>query len=569
MTNKEIIRLLKFTASLLELNNANEFKIKSYSNAIFHLEKLDHQIGTHTLQELEQMPGIGKSIAGKITEIILNNSFAELQNLIEIIPNGVIQMLDIKGIGPKKVKIIWRDLNIETLEDLLVACKEGKIAHLKGFGESIQSEIIEYLEFKELSKGKMLYAKVENIAMQLKSELIDLLRTDQIEIVGEVRRKIEIISVLQILISHPNPQDIFVALQDFLPLIKNEQLSSPYVWRGNVADVDVLVEIKIYPEADFVKQIYIHSCHTNHLATIIENNKTIGNIVNSQLFATELQIFQSLNLPFIEPELREGVFEIEMAKNNKVPSLITDNDLKGALHNHSTYSDGANTLEEMAVYCKELGYQYLGISDHSKTATYARGLKEDQIIAQHLEIDKLNLQLAPFKIFKGTESDILGDGSLDYSPEVLQTFDFVVASIHGNLKMDIEKATQRLITAIENPFTTILGHPTGRLLLKRKGYPIDYKKIIEACAANNVIMEINANPNRLDLDWRWIHYAIDKGVMLSINPDAHELSGYHTMHYGVCVGRKGGLEANNCFNSQNLEFVTSYFKNRKAKINTI
>jgi DNA polymerase (family 10) len=294
-------------------------------------------------------------------------------------------------------------------------------------------------------------------------------------------------------------------------------------------------------------------------------------ILKGQTFASEIEIFEQLNWPFIEPELREGTFEIEAAKTNTLPKLVQDSDLKGIFHNHSTYSDGENTLEEMAMYCKELGYQYLGISDHSKTATYAKGLYEDKIVTQHKEIDAFNAKFLQsdgqplFKIFKGIESDILGDGSLDYEEDVLKSFDFIVASIHSNLKMDIEKASQRLIKAIENPYTTMLGHPTGRLLLRRQGYPINHAMIIDACAANNVIIEINANPWRLDIDWRWIHYALEKGVMLSINPDAHELQGYHDMHYGVCVGRKGGLTADMCFNSKPLLEVEKYFNKRKSR----
>ncbi len=220
----------------------------------------------------------------------------------------------------------------------------------------------------------------------------------------------------------------------------------------------------------------------------------------------------------------------------------------------------------MAVYCKELGYEYLGICDHSQSAVYANGLKAERILAQQAEIDKLNIELAPFKILKGIESDILYDGSLDYPVEILKTFDLIVASIHSTLKMDLEKATSRLLKAIENPYTTILGHPTGRLLLSREGYPIDHKKIIDACAANNVIIELNANPYRLDIDWRWIPYCLEKGVKISINPDAHEQEGYHDMYYGVCVARKGMLTKEMCFNSMNLEEISKHIHQKKSKI---
>ena len=278
-----------------------------------------------------------------------------------------------------------------------------------------------------------------------------------------------------------------------------------------------------------------------------------------------------LEKPFVQPTAPEMIdlrspAEIEKAKENKLPVLIELSDLKGILHNHSTWSDGLNTLEEMALYCKELGYGYLGICDHSKAAQYANGLKEERIIEQHHEIELLNRKLGAdgsFKIFKGIECDILFDGTLDYGNDVLASFDFVVASVHSNLKMNEDKAMNRLLRAIENPYTTILGHPTGRLLLMREGYPVDHRKMIDACAANGVVIEINAHPYRLDLDWRWIDYAMGKGVRLSVNPDAHKREGYHDMYYGICAARKGGLTKEMCLNALNLEQIEKYFLQRK------
>jgi DNA polymerase (family 10) len=265
--------------------------------------------------------------------------------------------------------------------------------------------------------------------------------------------------------------------------------------------------------------------------------------------------------------MREGEFEFDWIQKHNNDQLVTWDSLKGILHNHSTYSDGKNTLAEMANYCRELGFEYLGIADHSKTASYARGLNEVRVAEQHAEIDQLNAQYAlgdkPFKILKGIESDILGDGSLDYDEEVLKNFDYIVASVHQNLKMTEEKAMYRLIKAIENPYTTILGHPTGRLLLSRAGYPVDHYKLIDACAANGVVIEINASPYRLDLDWRYIQYALEKNVKLSINPDAHEKEGYFDMHFGVANARKGGLTADMTFNALSLSEMEVYLSGRK------
>ena len=567
MRNKEILKLLKFTASLLELHNENEFKIKSYNSATFNLDKVKVQLSALSVQELEQISGIGKGIAAKIFEISKHNTFAELEQLIADTPVEVVQMLDIKGIGPKKVRAIWKELEITTIEALTIACKEGRVAALKGFGEKIQEEILEYLAFIEASKGKVYYADVEQAALDLEILLKEKLNTEKVALVGDIRRKLDVVERLQYIITTTDRTQTMTTLAGFTGLIQSEQTSSPYIWRGYIADTEIKIEIKLCAEREFVKQQYIHSCSTHFLASLTNDGKPMHEIVKNNVYQSEKEIFVALEWQYIEPELREGLFEIEAAKSHTLPTLITDADLKGSFHNHSKYSDGENTLEEMAVYCKQLGYQYLGISDHSKTATYASGLKEEDILRQHKEIDELNSKLAPFKIFKGIESDILSDGSLDYDESVLKTFDFIVASIHANLNMDEEKATQRLIKAIENPYTTMLGHPTGRLLLRRKGYPINHGKVIEACAANGVIIEINANPWRLDLDWRWVNYAIQKGVMLSINPDAHELEGYLDMHYGVCTGRKAGLSADRCFNTKSLAEVESYLNKRYKAIN--
>jgi DNA polymerase (family 10) len=288
---------------------------------------------------------------------------------------------------------------------------------------------------------------------------------------------------------------------------------------------------------------------------------------DSWSFSTEEEFYQKKQLPFIIPEQREGLDELEY---NKVDQhFIEYGQLKGVLHNHTNYSDGLNTLKEMAEYAKSQNYQYLGVCDHSKSAGYARGLDEDRVFQQMREIDELNAKLSPFKIFKGIESDILSDGSLDYSSDVLAKFDFVVASVHSNLTMSEEKANERLIKAIENPYTTILGHPTGRLLLMRSGYPIDHQRIIDACAANHVVIELNAHPYRLDIDWKWIQYAQNKGVIISINPDAHEKMGYHDMYFGTLAARKGGLLTKNTLNALNFKEFESFLTNRRKVRNLL
>jgi DNA polymerase (family 10) len=411
------------------------------------------------------------------------------------------------------------------------------------------------------AQGKFLYAQAETLVNTLTTDLQSWLNIiapgSLLNIAGEYRRYLEIIEELDFVIGAEDPSTIITNLPLLKDLTFEAQTDNLFT---AMSPFGLKIQLHIYPKADFYLNLFKLTGNEAHVQEVL---KLSGN----GPFTDELSIYTKAGLSFVEPELREGLDEIELAKTNQLPQLITYTDLKGSLHNHSTWSDGVHTLEQMAVYCKDaLNLEYLGMCDHSKSAFYANGLNEQRIFAQHKEIDALNEKLAPFKIFKGIESDILNDGSLDYSDDVLKTFDFVVASVHSNLRMDEEKATARLIKAVENPYTTILGHPTGRLLLSRKGYPIDYAKVIDACAANNVVIEINANPLRLDLDWRWHRYALEKGVLLSVNPDAHRMEGFRDMHYGVYIGRKGGLQAKQCLNAFTLAEITAFFNTAKTGI---
>ncbi len=326
----------------------------------------------------------------------------------------------------------------------------------------------------------------------------------------------------------------------------------------------VVINIKAVTENDFYKYHFLTTGSAEHIEQL--KNRNGFEQVNDKVFDKEEQIFDFLGLQYIEPELREGMDEISLAEKNLLPELVKFEDLRGCLHNHSTYSDGLHSLKQMTEACRDEGYEYFGICDHSKSAFYANGLSVERILQQHIEIDQLNTEMAPFKIFKGIESDILHDGSLDYPDAILRHFDFVVASVHSGLKMTSEKATERLLKAISNPYTTILGHPTGRLLLAREGYPIDHKAVIDACAENNVILELNAHPYRLDIDWRWIRYATSKNVMISVNPDAHHTGGLHDMYYGICAGRKGYLTKNMTFNALSATETAAWFSTKKAML---
>ncbi|WP_240337006.1 DNA polymerase/3'-5' exonuclease PolX [Rufibacter psychrotolerans] len=562
--NKELIRMFRLTASLMELHDENPFKIRSYTSAVMVLERIESPIHQMSQAQLEKLDGIGKGMAAKIMEAIQTGTHADLARLLETTPEGVVQMLNIKGIGPKKIKTIWKDLGVDTIERLREACEKNEVSKLKGFGAKTQETILQGLQYTEANKGKVLWAEAEPLALELLSFLKNRPETTAAEIVGEIRRNMETVETLQFLLSL-NDDAIWPNFLTELPGISpQESVSGPFVWRGLVDTTGLKVEVRLVPERRFANQVLLYSANPLWLTQPLnDNGDTLMAEAYGEPAASEEEIFQRVNLPYIAPELRESLRVLELARENKLPTLLTDADLKGTVHNHSTYSDGAHTLEQMAVHCQQLGYQYLGICDHSKSAYYANGLNEFRIKEQHKEIDHLNQQLGPFRIFKGIESDILSDGSLDYDNDVLASFDFIVASIHSNLKMDVVKATDRLLTAIQNPYTTMLGHPTGRLLLRREGYPIDHKAVIDACAANQVIIEINANPWRLDLDWRWVEYALSQNVLLSINPDAHSMRGYEDMRYGVLVGRKGGLTPEMTFNAKTREEVATYFEERK------
>ncbi len=559
MENKPIARTLRLLSQLMELHEQNPFKIKSIANAAFKVDKLPFRIAEKSIEEMEKIDGVGKSMAGKINELVQTGTMAELQDLLAATPEGVVEMMGIKGIGGKKVATIWHDLGIETIGELYYACNENRLIEAKGFGLKTQEEIKKAIEFTMASHGKFLYAHIEQECCNLFELLRSVFAGGLIEFGGEFRRKCEIITELVIVLGS---RDVEIALNTVLEsdFISNVQSDGNLV-TGEMAN-GLKVSICCTEKRYFFRELFFNTGTKDHVDAVLT-------LIASDIDQPENEelIYTKAGLEYIQPELREGDAFIEKAKQNKLPQLISYHDLKGTLHNHSNWSDGVNSIEEMALFCRdELGLEYLGMCDHSKSAFYAKGLSIERVLQQQEEIEHLNKKLNGFHVFKGIESDILNDGSLDYPEEILQRFDFIVASIHANLKMDIDKATARLIKAIENPYTTILGHPTGRLLLSRNGYSIDHKKIIDACVANNVVIEINANPLRLDLDWRWHQYALDKGAWLSINPDAHRKEGFMDMIYGTLAARKGGLYKERCLNALSLQEITAVFEAKRVKV---
>lgn len=559
MENKPIARTLRLLSQLMELHEVNPFKIKSIANAAFKVDKLPFKISGKTVEEMEKIDGVGKSVAAKVNELVQTGTMAELEDLLAATPPGVVEMMKIKGIGAKKVATIWREMEIDNVGELYYACNENRLIEAKGFGLKTQEEIRKAIEFSMASNGKFLYAQIEDDARALRDQLRGVFVGALVDFAGEFRRLCEIVTEL-VFVLGSRDQEIAINTvleSDFICKIKDEGCGHISGELENGLKVSIYCVEKRY----FYRELFIRTGNEEFTTTVL---KDIDEGVDQP--DSEELIFVKAGIGFINPELREGTAFIERARKNELPQLISYHDLKGTLHNHSTWSDGVNTVEEMALYCRdELKLQYLGMCDHSKSAFYAKGLSIERVLQQQEEIDHLNKKLDGFHIFKGIESDILNDGSLDYPDEILQCFDFIVASVHSNLKMTVEKATERLIKAIENPYTTILGHPTGRLLLSRNGYTIDYKKVIDACAANNVVIEINANPLRLDLDWRWHQYALEKGVWLSINPDAHRNEGFLDMKYGVLAARKGGLYKERCLNALSLQEIKNVFDLKRSK----
>lgn len=536
----DVVRTLKLAASLGELHDVNPFKLKALSNAAFYIDKHDVDVLNLNEEQLSGLPGIGNSIAQKIISLRTKGSFDELDQWAEKTPFGVVELLGIKGLGGKKVKSLWKELGIESIGELVYACKENRLTSLKGFGEKTQAQILQTLEFALQSKGKFYIDE----AIELANQICEFFENKgvQIEAAGEIKRKNEIVESL-CFFSNATSNSFDKTEFKSLELVINEnEIVGKWLNRFDFKVNLVSQTIAIGPES-----------HLSELRAL-----------NANFSLPDNEVYKNAGLPFIKPEHRD--WPLESAVKMSTNKLIEASDIKGVLHCHSTYSDGANTLKEMALAVKSFGYEYFGICDHSKAAFYANGLKEESVLQQHEEINRLNSELSPFKLFKGIECDILSSGDLDYDASILKSFDFVVASVHSNLRMDEEKAMKRLIKAIENPFTTILGHPTGRLLLSRQGYPLNFKKIIDACAANGVVIELNAHPYRLDIDWRHLPYCIERGVMISINPDAHEIAGLDDVKWGLEVAQKGGLTTELTLNSKSLTEIENYFLHRKANL---
>ncbi len=536
MVNKEIARQFSLLASLLELHGENAFKTKAYSNAYLILRKWDIPLSTMSPSEIGAIPGIGSSVISKINELLSTGQMDALEKLKAKTPEGIQQLLSIKGLGPKKIRTICDALQIESAAELLYACNENRLVKLPGFGYKTQEDLSQKIRYYLESEHKYLFANIEEDLAEAIRSLREAFPLHRFEWAGSFATFSPVVERIECVVSPLIDADQFSLISQIKLERVSESGSIELLW-----DERLRISVYAVPASAFMNTWIQHTWDKGLYEKTDAQQQ-------ASVFGHPSEILAHTHFKGLPAELWDKP-GIEMASPSYWEDLINVEDIEGILHNHSDWSDGIHTLEEMAVFVQAQGFKYFAICDHSRSAFYANGLSAEKVVEQMNEIDRLNQRMAPFRIFKGIESDILGDGSLDYEPEILALFDLIVASIHSNLRMDESRAMSRLIKAIENPYTRILGHPTGRLLLSRQGYPIDHRKVIDACAANGVAIELNANPLRLDIDYTWMDYCMEKEVWVSINPDAHSRGQVEYVRYGVLAARKGGLRKASCLNA--------------------
>lgn len=550
MDNYFIADQFSMLAKLMDIHGENSFKSKSYASAAFNIERLPAQLTDIEPEKIFALKGVGDSTGKKIIEIINTGRLKPLEDIVLKTPPGILEMLSIKGLGPKKIQVIWKEMEIESPGELLYACNENRLSRYKGFGQKTQESIQNAINFYMQSQGSHLYAQIESYAFDMDNIFKKAFPGEKFELTGQI--------IMQSLIVDKIEWVTSVSVNRLQNFFKEHHYTEEEALSGSIqyrTPEKVLIEFHSRADDTFYNTLFETSSSEEFLT---EWNKRYKK--DSSVHSSIKALFATKKINYIPPFLREKSTVIDRASKQSFDNIIQPSDIRAIIHSHSDWSDGSNTIEQMAIACIEKGFEYLVISDHSKSAAYANGLQEDRIRQQHLYINELNKKLSPFKIFKSIESDILGDGSLDYSDNILSTFDLVIASVHSNIKMQEGKAMMRLLTAIRNPHTTILGHMTARLLLSRPGYPVDYKKIIAACAQHKVVIEINANPRRLDMDWYWVDYALDKGVLVSINPDAHDIHEFDNCRYGVLAAQKAGVRKENNLSSFSLKEFEGFLK---------
>ncbi len=585
MDNKELAQLLEETGVLKRLAGENDFKAAAYDRAARQIENMETPIAEYIEGEnVDSISGIGKSLATQIYAYADTGRLPVLDALHEQIPSGLIKWLDIPGLGPKKIYKVHRELGITEMAELVEKCRDGSVAELKGMGEKTAEKILSSIAFMEKFGERCRADQAASVAKTFNDFLFGQPGVDAISLAGSSRRRLETIGDIDILVAakelhSPSIMEAFTTHPDVVEILaKGDTKSSIRTREGRQVD------LRVIPEKHFAAALMYFTGSKEHNIATRARARERGMALNEYgLFQlddkgdtnfdepvntkTEADIYRELDLPFIEPELREDRGEFAWFESHEKIDLLQAADIQGILHAHSTWSDGACTIHEMALGCIERGYSYLGLTDHSRAAAYAGGLTAERVEAQWKEIDQVNQQLADeghcFHVFKGIESDILGNGELDYEEEILAGFDFIIASVHSALDMEAGKMLERMQKAAANPYCTIIGHPTGRLLLKRKGSEMDLNALVEHCADHKTVIEINANPRRLDLDWRYGRKAHECGMMTSINPDAHNLQMLDDMEYGVGVARKGWYNPERVLNTKSLEEISTWFETPK------
>lgn len=577
MNTEQVARVLDEMGTLLEIRGENPFRCRAYHNAAQTLRGMPSDLSEALSSgKLAEASGIGSTLFAKIAQLATTGRLAEYDELKRATPPGLVALLRIPGLGPKKIKALRDALSIESLADLRAAAESGKIAPIKGFGAKTETKILEGIAFVESVGDRILLSDAIRLIEPIFAAIHKHPKVIRSEICGSLRRRKETIGDLDILFSSDDPGPV---LDDFVKLPQAAQVLAHGSTKASVRLIEgVQCDLRGVRDAEFPFALNYFTGSKEH--NIVMRRRAIARGLKLSEYSlegpdgplacrTERDIYKALGLAEIPPELREDRGEFDAAEHGKLPHLITRADLTGTFHCHTTYSDGGGSLEEMAEGARSLGFQYLGIADHSKSAGYAGGLSAERVLEQRLEIDKLNQKYnGSFRIFKGTECDILTDGSLDYPDELLAGFDYVTASVHSNFGLSREAMTARIVRAIRHPLVTMLGHPTGRLLLAREGYEIDLDAVIEAAAETGTMIEINANPHRLDLDDVHSRRAKERGVRLVINPDAHEVAGLSDIEFGVYVARRGGLSREDVVNTRSTESIAALFEKIRAEKST-
>lgn len=569
--HKQVAAILNEIGLLLELNGEDSFKSRAYYNGARTMETLTEDLARLVEEgKLETLPGIGKTLAGHVTELVTTGQMSYYEELKASVPAGVMELLKVPGLGPKKARVLYQELGITSIGELEYACKENRLITLKGFGVKTQAKYLAGIEYLKRFQGKYRIDEAWHQALEILNELNSCQAVVEAEIAGSLRRAAEIVEDVVLVASAHEPATVTAYFAE-LPQVE-EVVNLGDTHASVKLGSGLSVKLTVVEPHQFVYALHHFTGSQEHHAALRQLAKNMKLTINEYgifhgdellLCQNEEEFYRTLGMDYIPPELRENTGEIEASLAGRLPNLLEAKDIKGILHVHTDYSDGSNTLEQMVQAAVQKGYRYIGISDHSQSAFYARGLTEADIRRQHEEIQALQENYPEIYIFKGIEADILADGSLDYDDEILALFDFVIASIHQF--QPGKDLTERLVTAISHPAVTILGHPTGRLLLAREGYRVDMDAVFEALKKHQVAVELNASPARLDLDWRHFRRAKELGIKVSINPDAHRVEDMDDTYFGVLLARKGWLEAGDVFNTMSPRRMKRFLEERRRR----